>query len=96
MKSTETATQPLLRVLALLENVRPHSTGWTALCPAHGDQNPSLSIAEGDDGRVLIHCFSGCDITDVVAAIGLEVRDLFPRKQVKSRRKGVTWHGPHS
>jgi len=30
-----------------------------ALCPAHDDRNPSLSIQLADD-RILIHCFAGC------------------------------------
>jgi len=27
---------------------------------------------------VLIHCFAGCPVHDVVAAIGMELSDLFP------------------
>jgi hypothetical protein len=33
---------------------------WLAHCPAHSDSSPSLSIREGMDGRVLLHCFAGC------------------------------------
>lgn len=56
---------------------------WTARCPntaAHsrGDRNPSLSVAVGDDGRALVHCATGCAIEAVVAALGLDVVDLFP------------------
>ena len=29
---------------------------WMAPCPAHDDRNPSLSIDENNDGRVLIRC----------------------------------------
>jgi hypothetical protein len=35
-------------------------------------------VAEGDDGRVLLNCFAGCSLKDIVAAVGREVRDLFP------------------
>ena len=52
----------------------------TALCPAHGDHNPSLSIKVGDDGRVLLHCHGGCPFASIVAALGLEPRDLFPQE----------------
>lgn len=72
--------QPVEVVLARLDKVR--STGqnrWIARCPAHEDRSPSLSIREADDGRALVHCFSGCSVDSVCAAIGLEVRDLFPR-----------------
>jgi hypothetical protein len=34
--------------------------------------------------RVLIHCFAGCEITDVTAAIGLNVADLFYKKLADS------------
>jgi len=52
-----------------------------ALCPAHDETNPSLSIraAVTDDGKesVLLHCFVGCSIDEVLAALGLGKRDLF-------------------
>ena len=34
------------------------TSGWQALCPAHDDHDPSLSIDMGDDGRILLHCFA--------------------------------------
>lgn len=51
--------------------------GFLAKCPAHDDKNPSLSISEGADGRALLKCQAGCDTKDVIAALGLEPRDLF-------------------
>ncbi|MGJ7486899.1 CHC2 zinc finger domain-containing protein [Variovorax sp. LT2P21] len=65
-------------VLLQLEQVRKSGQGFTARCPAHADRGPSLSIKEGDDGRVLMHCFAGCATADVAAAIGMTVADLFP------------------
>jgi hypothetical protein len=40
-------------------------------CPLHrnGDRNPSLSVADGDHGRLLLYCFAGGDYDDVVAAL---------------------------
>jgi len=62
-----------------LSEARPSGPGqWSALCPAHDDRNPSLSISTGDDGRVLVKCFSGCSAEQIVAALGLEMSDLFP------------------
>lgn len=52
--------------------------GWTCRCPSHDDQRPSLSIDHGSDGRALVICHAGCAIEDVVAALGLRVRDLMP------------------
>jgi hypothetical protein len=51
--------------------------GRTWLCPAHDDRNASLSVSEGDDGRVLVKCFAGCKPEEIVGALGLEMRDLF-------------------
>lgn len=66
-------------LLSKLEKVK--STGkqrWSARCPAHDDKGPSLSIRETEDGRVLVHCFAGCSVHEVVQAAGLELADLFP------------------
>lgn len=37
---------------------------WTALCPAHADSNPSLSISV-KDGKVVMHCHAGCDFDEI-------------------------------
>jgi hypothetical protein len=63
-----------------LEALRAHGCrgghgSWQ--CPSHADRSPSLRVREGDDGRVLIFCFAGCETAEVVAALGLRVRDLF-------------------
>jgi putative DNA primase/helicase len=50
---------------------------WKARCPAHEDRRPSLSIAKGADGKVLLKCHRGCDTAAIVAALGLTMRDLF-------------------
>ena len=42
---------------------------WMARCPAHEDREPSLSIADGKDGKVLVRCHAGCDQRDVIAAL---------------------------
>ena len=52
---------------------------WQARCPAHDDRSPSLSIKEGPDGTVLLKCWAGCSAQGIVEAVGLELRDLFPR-----------------
>jgi len=60
-------------------DAQPTGTGKSmASCPAHPDPDPSLSIAEGRDGRVLIHCFAGCTVEAVLKAAGLRMSDLFP------------------
>jgi putative DNA primase/helicase len=42
---------------------------WMARCPAHEDRTPSLSITDGDNGKVLVRCYAGCDQLDVIAAL---------------------------
>jgi len=61
---------------------------WLARCPAHDDKRPSLSVRELDDGRVLVHDFGGCAVTDVLAAVGLELDALFPEKASSHRQRG--------
>jgi len=81
--------------LSRLQKVR--KTGaktWMACCPSHNDKNPSMTVSEGTDGRILAHCFSqGCGIDDITAAIGLEVKDLMPENlgyhRMKPLRMGV-------
>jgi DNA primase len=50
---------------------------WIARCPAHNDHSPSLKISVGRDGRILLHCWAGCENRDIVGALGLRMRDLF-------------------
>ncbi len=74
------ATPTAERILSCLKNVQQCGSGWTARCPAHDDQKPSLSVSVGDDGRVLIHCHAGCPSERIVQMLGLEMSDLFPTK----------------
>lgn len=71
---------PLDVLLSRLDGVRASGRGWVAKCPAHTDRSASLSLAEGRDGRALVKCFAGCEVLDVVRAVGLELADLFPQR----------------
>ena len=51
--------------------------GWQAKCPAHEDRTPSLSISQGRNGRVLVHCHAGCSVEAVLGQLGLQPADLF-------------------
>jgi hypothetical protein len=64
-------------VAALGDRVTHHRDGQVkARCPAHPDHNASLSVEIGDEGAIL-HCRAGCTKHDIVAALGLTMRDLF-------------------
>lgn len=80
---------PVDKVLATLDRTRKSGAGWTARCPAHDDRTPSLSVREGENGAVLIKCMAGCDTAAVVAAMGLQMSDLFPPKGSSSRGNGA-------
>jgi hypothetical protein len=65
-----------------LERVRKSGSGWIAQCPGpnhkHSDRRPSLSVTEGDDGRILLKCHAGCDTEQICAAKRWKLSDLFP------------------
>lgn len=66
---------PLLGRLAQVKVAGPGR--WYARCPAHEDRSPSLSVRDTGE-RVLLHCWAGCAADDVIAAVGLSWRDLYP------------------
>ena len=66
-------------LISYLDGVKETGHGkYVARCPAHDDRSPSLAIKECGDGRVLLHCFAGCDTEDVLSAVGLTFADLMP------------------
>ncbi len=78
--------RPVDKVLERAESVRKAGSGWLVRCPlpdhgqGRGDRNPSVSVSEGDDGRVLVSCKAGCATEAVVAAWSLSMSDLFERR----------------
>ncbi len=70
-------------ILPRLEKVKktgPNS--WLACCPAHEDRSPSMTIAEGSEGRVVVRCFAECSIEEIVGAVGLGWEPWFPPKPI--------------
>lgn len=64
-------------VLSKLKDVRRvRKCQWTACCPAHPDQNPSLSIGLGRNDKVLLNCFAGCSFSEICEAANLDPREL--------------------
>ena len=78
------------RLLGRLDGVKANGVGWVALCPAHPDRNPSLSVSQGDEGA-LAHCHAGCDTGAVLTALGIKPADLFdhPRDKQSDERPRV-------
>ncbi len=87
---------------------RPCGTGkWESKCPAHQGSRRNLSIAVGSDGAVLLRCHhvdesgQNCQAAEIVAALGLGLRDLFKpvpgSRRVAigtSKRKGAGFDSP--
>lgn len=72
-------------LLAKCAGVRREGAGWSARCPAHDDRRASLSISEGAEGRLLVHCHAQCQLDAVLVAWGLTPRDLFPEGTAESK-----------
>lgn len=72
------------RILDMLEGVKPYGSGFLALCPAHDDKRHSLSVREVDR-KLYLRCFKGCQNEDVVQALGIHMRDLFPDSEEVAR-----------
>lgn len=76
-------------LLDRLDRVRKRTGDqWSARCPAHDDKGPSLSVRETPDGRVLVHCFGGCSVQEVLGAVGMTFDDLFPERAIDNAPRG--------
>jgi len=67
---------------------------WLAKCPAHDDKRPSLGIRVIDGDRVLVHCWSGCETSKVLAAVGLTFEDLYPKRPTHRAKPEKRWPAP--
>ena len=81
-------SNPIDKLLLQLDDAIETGHGrWRAKCPGHNSRSRTLSIAEGVEGAVLIHCFAGCEPAQIVSAVGLRLCDLFPRNEtIQSKR----------
>ncbi|WP_291988396.1 DNA primase [Candidatus Accumulibacter sp. ACC007] len=82
---------PAEKFLSRVEGVRQTAPGrWVFRVPTRKDKRPSGSARELDDGRLLIHDFAGDSTADILAAVGLEMTDLYPEclaGHIKSERR---------
>jgi hypothetical protein len=83
------APNPIDALLARLEGVRRHGVNYVARCPSHQDNQPSLSLTVAPDGKVLVHCFSGCETDSILLALGITWQDLFPEPRTPAAPKPV-------
>jgi hypothetical protein len=88
---------PIDNILARLDHVKVNGENqWSASCPCRSDdRSPTLSIAEGSGGRVLLRCHRGgepCGVPEICEAMGLTLKDLYPeetRKKVDGKITNV-------
>ena len=92
--------RPIGHVLAALHGVRQHGGAYRADCPCGHGSRGTLSVAEGNDGQVLVHCFAGCSFQEIAAAAGLSAFSFFPARPLntaearhiaKQRRREADW-----
>lgn len=67
----------LENLLSRLTKVKGRAGNYVACCPAHEDTSPSLAVKE-QDGKIVMHCFAGCSVQNIVGAVGMDMSDLFP------------------
>ncbi len=63
-----------LSILNKVKQITPNQ--YMACCPAHEDKNPSLSI-KFDSGKILLHCFTGCTLEDILNSLNITKSDLY-------------------
>lgn len=96
---------PADRILKRLKSLNLRTCGsgpeWQAICPAHADTNPSLSIKETSDGTVLLHCHAGCRTVDILRVLEMKESGLYPSRYAQqfSKRKpfgSISFCGGHA
>ena len=73
-------------LIKYFEGVKKNGQGFKALCPAHDDHNPSLSISQEEE-KILINCHAGCNTESIMQQIGLELTDLFNNSEMPTLEK---------
>lgn len=92
--------RPVDLVLERAQNSRKAGSGWLVRCPlpdhgqGRGDRNPSVSVTEADDGRVLVNCQAGCETEDIVSEWGLKMSALF--EQLNGQGGGGSYIPPET
>lgn len=77
-------------ILQRLDGVKGADGKYMAKCPNHPDSTPSLSVSVGDGGKILLKCFAGCKVEDIVWAMGLTMNDLFAEDSIPAKKQADT------
>ena len=77
---------PAEKFLSRVDGVKRTGPGrWIFRVPTREDKRPSGSLRELEDGRILVHDFAGDSVPDILAAIGLEMSDLYPDRMEQAK-----------
>ena len=69
-------------VAALLGRASRAGSYWRCRCPVHGGR--SLTLRDGEGGRLLVTCWAGCDRLDVLAELRrLDLLDAYPAYRLR-------------
>lgn len=86
---------PLTLAASRLKKPKKTRTGIVACCPAHKDDNPSLSIDLAADGKILVKCHAGCSQDAVIASlkdIGAWPEETPPEEEKWSEEASWIYH----
>ena len=82
--------EKVVNLLNRLQKVKSSGRdSWMACCPAHEDKNPSMKIDIKND-KILIKCWTGCSVEDILGAVGMDFSDILPDKPLYHRSSGST------
>jgi hypothetical protein len=65
-----------------LGNPKRSGRGFMVRCPAHEDNKPSLYVADGSDGSIVLKCHAGCTFQEVRST--LQARGLWPHSGTRN------------
>lgn len=62
---------------------------YMVCCPVHADKTPSMSLAEGDDGKILVRCFGcGAGVEQLAERLGVDIKEFFgPKRELSEFEK---------
>ena len=87
-------------VKAMIPSARPCGGGYRGPCPSCGGGSRSTKFAFSErDGKILLHCFSGCTTETICQTMNIELRDLFvdagltteQRRAIPQRPRRLDW-----
>lgn len=67
-------------------NIQSDNNKVQVKCPAHDDGTASLTITK-KDGKTLLRCHAGCTVENILAKVGLDVKDLFNEDSTAKSKK---------